>query len=209
MLAGLRYEKSQLDLATPNRRDENDTADFPPSLHLSYPLGERHEADRQLQRAPAGARARSDLNPVPFMLDPINYRTGNPNPKPQETQAFELGWQYRKRPDAGHGHLYYRQNDKVVSDVVTDIGGGVFVTTKANVAQSRNGGLELVLNGKLSKTLTYTLSSNLFWTELDGSNLGFQGDRSAFTVSGTRQPQLAGHGQGPDPDQRASQPPSA
>jgi hypothetical protein len=31
--------------------------------------------------------------------------------------------------------LYYRENDKVVTDVVTDQGGGVFVTTKANVAR--------------------------------------------------------------------------
>jgi hypothetical protein len=71
-----------------------------------------------------------------------------------------------------------------MSDVVTDIGNGVFVTTKANVSHSRNGGLELVLNGKLSKSLTYNLSSNIFWTELDGANLGFQGDRSATGVSG-------------------------
>ncbi len=156
VLAGLRYEKSQLDLATPNRRDENDTADVLPSLHLSYPLGERQKLtasySERLQRP-----GPFDLNPVPFMLDPINYRIGNPNLKPQETQSFELGWQYRNAPMLAMATLYYRQNDKVVSDVVTDIGGGVFVTTKANVAQSRNGGLELVLNGKLSKTLTYTL----------------------------------------------------
>ena len=183
VLAGLRYEKSQLDLATPDRRDENDTADWLPSLHLSYPLGERQKLtasySERLQRP-----GPFDLSPVPFMLDPLNYRIGNPNLKPQETRSFELGWQYRKAPLLAMATLYYRLNDKVMSDVVTDVGGGVFVTTKANVAQSRNGGLELVLNGKLSKTLTYNLSSNLFWTELDGSNLGFQDDRSAAGASG-------------------------
>jgi outer membrane receptor protein involved in Fe transport len=183
VLAGLRYEKSQLDLATPGREDQNDTADWLPSLHLSYPLGERQKLtasySERLQRP-----GPFDLNPVPFLLDPVNYRIGNPNLKPQETQSFELGWQYRKAPMLAMATLYYRLNDKVMSDVVTDIGNGVFVTTKANVAQSRNGGLELVLNGKLSKTLTYNLSTNLFWTELDGSNLGFQGERSATSASG-------------------------
>ena len=183
VLAGLRYEKSQLDLATTSRRDENDTTDILPSLHLSYPLGERQKLtasySERLQRP-----GPFDLNPVPFMLDPLNYRIGNPNLKPQETRSFELGWQYRKAPLLLLATLYYRENDKVVSDVVTDIGGGVFVTTKANVAQSRNGGLELVLNGKLAKTLTYNLSSNLFWAQLDGSNLGFTDKRSATTVSG-------------------------
>ena len=183
VLAGLRYEKSQLDLASTGRRDENDNTDLLPSLHLSYPLNDRQKLtasySERLQRP-----GPFDLNPVPFLLDPLNYRIGNPNLKPQETQSFELGWQYRKAPLLAMATLYYRQNDKVMSDVVTDIGGGVFVTTKANVAQTRNGGLELVLNGKLNKTLTYNLSSNLFWAELDGSNLGFPGTRSATTVSG-------------------------
>ena len=183
VLAGLRYERSQLDLATAGRRDENDNADWLPSLHLSYPLGERQKLtasySERLQRP-----GPFDLNPVPFMLDPLNYRIGNPNLKPQETRSFELGWQYRKAPLLAMATLYYRQNDKVFSDVVTDIGGGVFVTTKANVAQSRNGGLELVLNGKLNKALTYNLSANLFWVELDGSNLGFSDKRSATTASG-------------------------
>jgi hypothetical protein len=71
-----------------------------------------------------------------------------------------------------------------VTDVVTDRSGGVFVTTKANVANTRNGGLELVLNGKLTPKLTYNLSSTMFWVELDGSNLGFTDKRSATTAQG-------------------------
>ncbi|WP_165190805.1 TonB-dependent receptor domain-containing protein [Caulobacter soli] len=183
VLAGLRYEKSQLDLAGLGRETENDTADWLPSLHLSYPLGERQKLtasySERLQRPTA-----LDMNPVPFLQDPLNYRIGNPNLKPQETRSFELGWQYRKAPLLAMATLYYRQNDRVISDLVTDIGGGVFVTSRANVVQSRNGGLELVLNGKLNKALTYNVSSNLFWAELDGSNLGLPGKRSATTASG-------------------------
>ncbi|WP_454761039.1 TonB-dependent receptor domain-containing protein [Caulobacter segnis] len=183
VLAGLRYEQSKLDLTSSGVKTDNDTTRLMPSLHLSYPLTDRQKLtasySQRLQRP-----APFDLNPVPFLLDPLNYRIGNPNLKPQQTHSFELGWQYRKAPLTALATLYYRENDKVVSDVVTDMGGGVFVTTKANVSQTRSGGLELVLNGKLTSKLTYNISSNTFWAELDGSNLGIPGKRSMVTVQG-------------------------
>lgn len=183
MLAGLRYEQSKLDLTAAGTRNDNDTTRLMPSLHLSYKLNDQQKLtasySQRLQRP-----GPFDLNPVPFLLDPLNYRVGNPNLKPQQTDSFELGWQYRKAPVMALATLFYRQNDKVVTDVVTDRGGGVFVTTKANVANTRNGGLELVLNGKLTPELTYNVSSTLFWVELDGSNLGFTDKRSATTAQG-------------------------
>jgi outer membrane receptor protein involved in Fe transport len=183
VLAGLRYEQSKLDLTALGRESDNDTTKLMPSLHLSYKLNDQQKLtasySQRLQRP-----GPFDLNPVPFLLDPLNYRVGNPNLKPQQTHSFELGWQYRKAPMMALATLYYRQNDKVVTDVVTDSGGGVFVTTKANVANTRNGGLELVLNGKLTPKLTYNVSSNFFWVELDGSNLGIPGKRSAVTAQG-------------------------
>ena len=183
MLAGLRYEQSKLDLTSTGRRDDNDTTRLMPSLHLSYKLNDQQKLtasySERLQRP-----GPFDLNPSPFLLDPLNYRVGNPNLKPQQTHSFELGWQYRKAPMMALATLFYRENDKVVTDVVTDQGGGVFVTTKANVAQTRNGGLELVLNGKLTPKLTYNLSSTLFWAQLDGSNLGFAEKRNGTTAQG-------------------------
>ncbi|HWU79583.1 MAG TPA: TonB-dependent receptor, partial [Caulobacter sp.] len=183
VLAGLRFEQSKLDLTALGRGSDNDTTKLMPSLHLSYKLNDQQKLtasySQRLQRP-----GPFDLNPVPFLLDPLNYRIGNPNLKPQQTHSFELGWQYRKAPMMALATLYYRQNDKVVTDVVTDSGGGVFVTTKANVANTRNGGLELVLNGKLTPKLTYNVSSNFFWVELDGSNLGIPGKRSAVTAQG-------------------------
>lgn len=182
-LAGLRFEQSKLDLTAAGKKTDNDTTRLMPSLHLSYPLNDRQKLtasySQRLQRP-----GPFDLNPVPFLLDPLNYRIGNPNLKPQQTQSFELGWQYRKAPLMALATLYYRENDKVVTDVVTDMGGGVFVTTKANLAQTRNGGLELVLNGKLTPKLSYNISSNTFWTELDGASVGVPGKRSAVTVQG-------------------------
>ena len=180
MLAGLRYEQSKLDLTSAGAKNDNDTTRLMPSLHLSYKLNDQQKLtasySERLQRP-----GPFDLNPVPFLLDPLNYRIGNPNLKPQQTHSFELGWQYRKAPVMALATLFYRDNEKVVSDVVTDQGGGVFVTTRANVSNTHAGGLELVLNGKLTPKLNYNLSSTTFWVQLDSSNLGFADKRSAFT----------------------------
>jgi hypothetical protein len=71
-----------------------------------------------------------------------------------------------------------------VTDVVSDLGGGVLLTTRENLATSRNGGLELVANGRLTPKLTYNVSSNVFWNEIDASSLGFTGTRSLTALSG-------------------------
>lgn len=184
VLAGLRLEDARIDLTqvTLGRKDENDDFRAYPSLHLSWKA-----SDTQTFTASYSQRVqRPDpdfYNPFPFLIDPVTYRTGNPDLKPQQTRSYEVGWQYRKSPANYLATLYYRENDKVLSDVTRDIGGGVFQITRENVAQTRAGGLELVANGRLSSTLTYNVSGNLYWNELDG---GFQGlgKRSTVTVSG-------------------------
>jgi hypothetical protein len=77
-----------------------------------------------------------------------------------------------------------------VTDVVSDIGNGILLTRKENLASSRSAGVELVANGRLGKTLSYNVSTNLYWNEIDasgiplGPGLGFGTTRSAFAVGG-------------------------
>jgi len=185
VLAGLRLEDARIDLTqvTLGREDENDDFRAYPSLHLSWKA-----SDTQTFTASYSQRVQRpdpDLyNPFPFLIDPVTYRTGNPDLKPQQTRSYEIGWQYRKSPTNYLATLYYRENDKVLSDVTRDIGGGVFEITRENVAQTRAGGLELVASGRFSSKLTYNVSGNLYWNELDGSAQGLAGKRSTVTVAG-------------------------
>lgn len=74
-----------------------------------------------------------------------------------------------------------------MTDVVTDLGGGFLLTRKENLARSQNAGLELVANGKLTKSLSYNVSSNLYWNRIEASDLDVAGvapERSAFTIGG-------------------------
>ena len=53
-------------------------------------------------------------------------------------------------------------------------------TTYENLASSRAGGLELSATTSAIKNVTLNFSANLYQNEIDASNLGFSGTRSAF-----------------------------
>lgn len=125
-----------------------------------------------------------DFNPFRQFLDPQNVRAGNPQLKPQETHAFELGYEHRKDATFYTATLFYRQNEKSFTEVVEDLGGGAFLTTRENLSQSRSAGLELVANRRLARNLTYNLSGSLLWMEIDAARLGFGDRRSAVALSG-------------------------
>ncbi len=182
---GLRAEQVKIDThqLTSNQKNSNDDFEVYPSLFLSHTLNENNTLSanysRRIQRPQA-----QDLNPYPVYQDPYNYRAGNPDLKPQQTDAFELGWQYRKGQTSYLATLYHRRNTQSVTDVVTDLGGGVLLTSKQNLGKNNSTGLELAANGRLTPTLTYSVSSNIFRNEIAAANLGFSGTREDTMVSG-------------------------
>lgn len=182
---GLRGEQVQIHVndVTHGVTGDNDYFRVYPTLHMGYALSESQTLSanysRRVQRPGA-----QDLHPYRVYLDPFNYRQGNPNLKPQITDSYELGWQFRKGQTYYLATAYFRDTRDSVTDVVSDLGNGVLLTSRANLGKSRSGGLELVANGRLTPKLTYNLSGNLFWNEIDAANLGFTGNRSGTALSG-------------------------
>jgi outer membrane receptor protein involved in Fe transport len=185
-LAGLRVEATMIDLdqVTQAQKDENDDVKAYPSLHLAYRLDET----RQLSASYSHRIQRPDpqaYNSFRVFIDPQNFSQGNPDLKPQQTDSFELGYQYRRRGTIYLATAYYRDGKDAVNDVVRDIGNAIILQTKANVGNFRSAGLELVANGRLPGKISYNLSGNVLWTELDAVSLGFGSrQRSAFTEFG-------------------------
>ncbi|HEY8005163.1 MAG TPA: outer membrane beta-barrel family protein [Phenylobacterium sp.] len=184
VLAGLRLEDTRIDLGdeTTGFRGSNDFTRAYPSLHLSWKVDEARQltasySERIVRPQP------SDYNPFRVYENPFNFRAGNPDLKPQETHSFEVGYQYRKGFTYYLATFYWRQNDKGVTDVVSDLGGGVLLTTKENLSSSRNGGLELVAAGRLGGKFSYQASTDAFWNQIDASGLGFPDTRSDWTLS--------------------------
>ena len=182
---GLRAEQVNIrtDQITSGQKNKNDYFRLYPTLHAGYRVDDNNTFNANFSRR-VQRPGPQDLNPYPVYQDPLNFRAGNPNLKPQVTDSFELGWQYRKGPATYIATAYYRDSRDGVTDVVKDLGGGVFLTTRENLGKSRNGGLELVANGRLTPKLTYNVSANAFWNEIDAASLGFTGKRSGTTLSG-------------------------
>ncbi|HEX5182404.1 MAG TPA: TonB-dependent receptor [Allosphingosinicella sp.] len=181
---GLRAEAANLDLdngAAGFSRKESDLHLFP-SAHAEYALNDRDvlraSVSTRIERPEAG-----DLDPFRHFSDPFHFDAGNPDLKPQETQSFEFGFEHRKGASLDLATLYYRHSSRGLTDLATDLGGGVVLTTRENLVGSDSLGAELVVNGRITKKLGYRLSGDVHSYRIDASNLGF-GTRSAWIVSG-------------------------
>ncbi|WP_299014033.1 TonB-dependent receptor [uncultured Caulobacter sp.] len=185
VMPGLRVEEVQIDTnqVTSSLKDSNDYLRAYPSLHAQYKIDDTRQVNasysRRIQRPSA-----QDLNPYRIYQDPYNYRQGDPRLKPQVTDSFEVAYQRRKGFNYYLATLYWRQARDGVTDVVRELPGGALLTTKANLAKSRSGGLELVANARLTPKVSYTISGNAAWNEIGATDLGFPDKRSTWTVSG-------------------------
>lgn len=184
VLAGLRLEDVQVNTnqVTLGRRDSSDYFRAYPSLHLAYDLSDKQKLTASYSHRVQRPNA-FDLNPFRTYQDPYTFREGNPRLKPQETHALEAGYQFRSGQTLYLATAYYRETYNSVTDVVVDLGGGTLLTTRRNLGSSRNGGLELVANGRLTPKLTYNLSGGVGWNEIDAAGLGFPQDRSGATLT--------------------------
>jgi len=185
VLAGLRLQAVDIDIlqATTGETFSQNRLNAYPSLHLSYRLSEEQQAtlaySRRIQRSNP-----EDLNPFRTYIDPSNLRQGNPDLQPQKIHSFEAAWQLRKGPTYYLATLFYRDARDIPTDVFTDLGGGVLLRSRENLGERRSGGLELVANGRITPKLTYNVSGNATWNEIDAGNLGFTGKRSDIALGG-------------------------
>lgn len=182
---GLRLEQANIDLdqVTTNIQASNDYFRAYPTMHLQYALSDteslRASYSRRIQRP-----GPQDLNPFLTYQDSFNYRSGNPDLLPQETDSFELTWQKRVTPAFYQATLYLRDTQDAFTPVTTDLGAGVFLTRPENLGSSRSMGLELVANGQLHSTLRYNASINAFRQEIDAAGLPGAVDSEGESVSG-------------------------
>ncbi|MDB5476238.1 MAG: hypothetical protein JWP49_1749 [Phenylobacterium sp.] len=177
--AGLRLEAthvSTLQITGDIRGGRNDFGAYP-SLHLDRSLGD----DGKLSASVSRRVTRPDpeaLNPFADHQDIHNLRAGNPDLRPQDTWSYELGYLYNGARLTYGVTAYYRRDRNSVTDVVRAIGPDVVLATKMNLPLSQSAGLELTAGGKLTRTLSYSLSGNAFHAQIDAVALGAPGLKS-------------------------------
>ncbi len=153
-----------------------------PSLHLDRALGQ----DAKLTFSIARRVTRPDpeaLNPFADHQDTHNLRAGNPNLLPQDTWAYEAGYTGGRGALSYGATAYYRFDRNSVTDIVQPVSDDVVLSTKTNLPQSRSAGLEFQANGKLGPMLSYGLSGNLFYAQIDARSLGQAGLASTVGIN--------------------------
>jgi outer membrane receptor protein involved in Fe transport len=153
-----------------------------PSLHVDRSLSDESTlsfgASRRVTRPDP-----DNLNPyIDYEYTP-NLRTGNPNLRPQFTQSYEVGYGYEGRGSSYGVTGYYRLNQDSVTDVTEYLGNGLSLTTKTNLPRNDSAGLELSANGHIVRTLSYGISGNLFYSQIDATALGVAGLQSTVGLN--------------------------
>ena len=183
-LAGLRAELTRTDAQQLTDNVSNSGRYFRvyPSLHL-----DRNMSDQTTLSFGASARV---TRPDPGSLNPYvdheytpNLRAGNADLRPQYTRSYEIGYGFEGGGSAYQLTGYYRRNRDSVTDVTEYLGNGFSLTTKTNLPKSDSAGLEITSNGHIVPKLAYSLSGNLFYSQIDATALGVAGLKSTAGVN--------------------------
>jgi len=191
VLGGLRLEDEHLDLdqITQALTARHDRFNAFPTLHLAYRQSPTTQwtlsYSERIQRPGPG-----QLNPFRYVADPFNISQGNPDLVNQVTHSFEGAWNFRQGAKSYTATLFYRQMDKGVTNIITDLGGGVLQTQQENEASGKTAGLELIAAAPLTKTVNYNVSTDLYWNQITGpapgltQTLAFDQTKQGFNISG-------------------------
>ncbi|MDR1846922.1 MAG: TonB-dependent receptor [Bacteroidales bacterium] len=163
-----------------------------PTLHLSYAFSETQSAQISYSRRVNRPRG-FDLLPTVDLSNPEQIRLGNPNLKPEYTDAYEIGYSIIFPKTTIFSSVYYRQTNDRINwfnflwteenarrlgfDWALDIAGdqvdeGKLAMTSLNISKSYNYGLELIIDQQITKWWKINASGNLFGNYTQGSSLG-------------------------------------
>ena len=162
-----------------------------PSALLAYEVSKAHRVQlsysRRIQRPSA-----DELNPFPDRSDPLNLRAGNTALRPEFVHALELGDQhFFGAGGAVSGTAFYRLEENTITsirdpfffDVVTN--SVVANTTRLNVGQETNYGLEAVASAPVTSIWKVSLNASAFRRIIRGSaptNVDFNNSNFVYTA---------------------------
>jgi outer membrane receptor protein involved in Fe transport len=186
ILGGLRAEQSFIhaNLASKDSVITNDYLRLYPTLHLSYKMSPLLELQLNYSRR-ANRPEGDDLNPFPEYQDPRNVRAGNPQLMPEFIHSIELGIQWQNDYLTVVPSVFYRNKYNGFTRVTKLINDTTLLTTQENLASDQSAGFEFVVSGNVGNTFSANLSTNAFYEQIDATNLGFNGNKSTVTWSGS------------------------
>jgi outer membrane receptor protein involved in Fe transport len=184
-MTGLRAEQASLTstLVTRDTVIKNAYFSLYPTVHLSYTLGEESELQLNYSRRtnrPDGG----DLNPFPEYRDPKTVSAGNPKLLPEYINSVEFGAKAQWGGFSIIPSLYYRFTYNRFTWVTTVLPDSTFFSTFQNLEKDQSAGLEVVLSASTNDVFKAHASGNVFYNQIDASNLGYGADKSIVSWRG-------------------------
>ena len=185
MQVGLRGEQTFTDfiLTRVNENYKNQYFSLYPSVHFNYEFkkGEMIQVSysRRVNRPHTHA-----LNPNVDYSDPMNLRAGNPSLLPEYINSYDFGYAKYWKKASLTTSLYYKDIKGMITRIKTVDEFGVSLTTYDNIESGKDIGFEFVLNATPYKWWNMTLSSNVFQSIIDGSNLETEMNNSGASFQG-------------------------
>ncbi len=181
VMGGLRAEEAllNLDFISIDTSARNDYFDLYPTLHLGYRFGKNEiqlNYSKRVNRPDV-----DDMNPVPEYRDPRNIFVGNPDLRPEEIHSFELGYSYQVKSLTLVPTLFYRYKVNGFSMVTSSLNDSTLVTTIGNLSTDQSAGLDFSGAWQIGKIASINFSASGFYNEVDASDIGYEGKRSAVS----------------------------
>lgn len=184
VMLGLRGEYSDITskLITTGEVIPNHYFKIYPTLHFTYKLTSNKEFQLNYSRRVRRPEA-DELNPFAEYADPTNVRVGNPFLLPEIIHSVELGYQWSSNHFSVLPGIYYRYTYNRFTAVTTALNDSVLVSRQQNLSNDKALGVDVVLTVHPSDKLNFNLIPNIFYNEIDASNLGYSNKKSTVTWS--------------------------
>jgi outer membrane receptor protein involved in Fe transport len=182
--AGLRAEQVNVkgNLVTIDSLIKNNYFKLYPTLHLSYEFDDNNELQLNYSRR-INRPDPDELNPFPEYRDPRNLSAGNPKLLPEIINSVEFGYKWKNKNYSFVPSIYYRYRTNGFTEVIKPINDSTLLTTSENLANDQSAGLELIFSAKTPKFFSGNLSANIFYNQIDASNLGYSNKKSIVSFS--------------------------
>ena len=169
-------------LITTDETFENDYLSFFPSGYLSYKPNDKGEFRLGYSRRINRPRTRQ-LNPFVDNSDIFNLRTGNPRLLPEFIDSYEVSYEHNFEKFTFSNTIYWRETHDMINRFRTVDENGVATLSYTNLAGGRSYGLETVFGGRPAKWWNLNISTNIFKSEVDASNVQPDLNNEAFSYS--------------------------
>jgi len=151
-----------------------------PSLYLTEKLSE--DQTLQLSYSRRINRPR-DRQIIPFLdtSDPLNYRIGNPDLKPEDVHSFELSYAKYWKSTTLTSSVYYRRTNDIIQFVRSAYDTtGITITRFANFSYGTTAGFEFIARTDITPKWNITSNLNLYQNTLKGNSALGVSDNSGF-----------------------------